>query len=230
MCGLPHSCFILRNDRLTNGTPWIVLTAWDILVCWWNLLWNTLIIKLSAIAWYCILRDDGLGGIQMIFWTPSQDRDRLSRYGDFVFKIRRSRDRHTFNMGIPILVRHPYIETFPLSHKFHANLTLWWNYFWNNNTCYLSYIADIMPADALATLVARASSGMVLIPNPEYSVSNIRRVKITACTKGKAVLCRKTCLVGLLIRSILIARTLQHECSFSAQNGMNLQSNKTFLL
>ena len=35
-----------------------------------------------------------------------------------------------------------------------------------------------MPADALATLGARASAGMVLTPKPEYSVSSNRRVNI----------------------------------------------------
>ena len=38
------------------------------------------------------------------------------RYGDSMLKIRRSRDRLIFNMGIPILVRrHLYIETAPWS-------------------------------------------------------------------------------------------------------------------
>ena len=36
-----------------------------------------------------------------------------------------------------------------------------------------------MPADALATLGARASAGMVLTPQtPEYSISSIRRINV----------------------------------------------------
>ena len=40
----------------------------------------------------------------------------------------------------------------------------------------LSYTANIMPADALATLGSSASAGMVLTPKPEYFVSCTRRV------------------------------------------------------
>ena len=40
----------------------------------------------------------------------------------------------------------------------------------------LSYTANTMPADALATLRARASADMVLTPQPEYSNYSIRRV------------------------------------------------------
>ena len=35
---------------------------------------------------------------------------------------------------------------------------------WNNNTCCLSYKPNTVPTDALATLWARASAGMVLTP------------------------------------------------------------------
>ena len=51
---------------------------------------------------------------------------------------------------------------------------------WNKNICCLSYTANTMPADALATLGARASAGMVLTPRSEYSVSSIKR--INTCT------------------------------------------------
>ena len=45
-------------------------------------------------------------------WAPSQHKDRLSRYGISMLKIRRLRDCLIFNMGVPILVRwHLYIET-----------------------------------------------------------------------------------------------------------------------
>ena len=54
-----------------------------------------------------------------------------------------------------------------------------WNLLWNNNTCCLSYTANTMDADVLATLGASASAGMVLTPKPEYPVSSIRRVTIT---------------------------------------------------
>ena len=37
-----------------------------------------------------------------------------------------------------------------------------WNELWNTNTCCLSYTANTMSADALTTLGARASAGMVL--------------------------------------------------------------------
>ena len=40
---------------------------------------------------------------------------------------------------------------------------------WSNPTCCLFYIDIVMPADVLATLGARASAGMVMIPEPEYS-------------------------------------------------------------
>ena len=53
-----------------------------------------------------------------------------------------------------------------------------WNKLWNNNTCCLSNTASDMSADALATLGASASTGMVLTPHLEYSVSNIRRVQL----------------------------------------------------
>ena len=47
-------------------------------------------------------------------WAPSQYKDRLTRYGIPILKIRQSRDRLIFNMGIHILVRgHLYIETAP---------------------------------------------------------------------------------------------------------------------
>ena len=47
-------------------------------------------------------------------WVPSQYKDRLSRHGITMLKIRRSRDRLIFNVGIIILVRrHLYIETAP---------------------------------------------------------------------------------------------------------------------
>ena len=36
----------------------------------------------------------------------------------------------------------------------------------NNNTCCLSYTVNTIPADALATLGASASAGMVLTPKP----------------------------------------------------------------
>ena len=39
-----------------------------------------------------------------------------------------------------------------------------WNQPWNNNRCCLCYTANTMPADALGTLGARASTGMVLTP------------------------------------------------------------------
>ena len=39
-----------------------------------------------------------------------------------------------------------------------------WNQPWNNITCRLFYTANIMSADALATLEARASTSVVLIP------------------------------------------------------------------
>ena len=47
---------------------------------------------------------------------------------------------------------------------------------WINHTCCLSYTDNTMPADALATLWARASSGMVLTPKPKYSIASIRRI------------------------------------------------------
>ena len=40
---------------------------------------------------------------------------------------------------------------------------------WSNPNCCLFYIDNAMPADVLATLGARASAGMVMIPEPEYS-------------------------------------------------------------
>ena len=53
-----------------------------------------------------------------------------------------------------------------------------WNQLWNNNTCCLSYRANAMLADALATLEEpvhqQAMPGMVLTPKPEYSISSIR--------------------------------------------------------
>ena len=49
---------------------------------------------------------------------------------------------------------------------------------WSNPTCYLSHADNTMPADALATLGARALAGMVLTPKLEYSVSSIRRVNV----------------------------------------------------
>ena len=53
-----------------------------------------------------------------------------------------------------------------------------WNWLWNSNTCCLSYTANTMLADALATLGASASAGMVTSwpQKPEYSISTNRRV------------------------------------------------------
>ena len=46
--------------------------------------------------------------------VPFQYKDRLSRYGIPMSKIRRSRNRIIFNMGIPVLVRQRlYTETPP---------------------------------------------------------------------------------------------------------------------
>ena len=55
----------------------------------------------------------------MVAWhpeprAPSRYKDGLSRYGIPILKIRRSRDRLIFNIGIPILVRrHLSFETTP---------------------------------------------------------------------------------------------------------------------
>ena len=48
------------------------------------------------------------------YWTtraPSQYKDRLSMHGYPMLKIRRSRGRLIFNMGIPVMVGHLYINT-----------------------------------------------------------------------------------------------------------------------
>ena len=51
-----------------------------------------------------------------------------------------------------------------------------WNYLWNNNICYLSNIPKTMPADALATLGAKASAGMVL--NHKAGIFRLQHLKI----------------------------------------------------
>ena len=60
----------------------------------------------------------GKRGKKKTTWAPSQYKDRLSHLcmGIPMLKIRRSRDRLIFNMGIPVLVRRLYIETPPGSH------------------------------------------------------------------------------------------------------------------
>ena len=48
-------------------------------------------------------------------WVPSQYKNRLPQVLGFTFfKIRRSRDRLFFKMGISMLARHRYIETPPV--------------------------------------------------------------------------------------------------------------------
>ena len=49
----------------------------------------------------------------------------------------------------------------------------------SKHTCCLLHTVNIIPADALAKLGAKASAGVVLTPNlkPEYFVSSIRRVR-----------------------------------------------------
>ena len=55
-----------------------------------------------------------------------------------MLKIRRSRDRLIFNMGIPILVRrHLYIETAPWTNKLHTATE---NYWYNHNKGNSSYL------------------------------------------------------------------------------------------
>ena len=50
----------------------------------------------------------------VVLWALSQYKDCLSQvWGIPMLKIRRSRDRLIFNMGIPMLVRHLYIESAP---------------------------------------------------------------------------------------------------------------------
>ena len=52
--------------------------------------------------------------LSFLVWAPFQYKDRLSGYGIPILKIRRSRDRLIFNMGIPIQVSwHLYIDTAP---------------------------------------------------------------------------------------------------------------------
>ena len=61
---------------------------------------------------------DVIGGTKLImtYWAPTQYKGRFPGMGIPMLKIRRSRHRLIFDMGIPILVRrHLYIETVPLS-------------------------------------------------------------------------------------------------------------------
>ena len=52
-------------------------------------------------------------------WAPTQCKDRLSRYGSLMLKIRRSRDRLIFTTGIPMeVIWHHFIERPPVCDDF----------------------------------------------------------------------------------------------------------------
>ena len=61
-----------------------------------------------------------------------------------------------------------HIKKSSFDHIFNFWIVSWrisiWNQLWNNNAYYLSYTANTMPADALVTLGASASAGMILNP------------------------------------------------------------------
>ena len=79
----------------------------------------------------------------------------------------------------------------------------------NPSTCCLPYTANTMPTDALATLGARASAGMVLTPasapKPEYSVTNITRVNISTLPLPSPEYLGRTRSIPLLLMSWLLA-------------------------
>ena len=68
---------------------------------------------------------------QLMCWIPGPRlniKTVFPRYGIHMLKIRRSRDRLIFNMGIPILVRrHLYIETVPSIHALQLIQRQWFS-------------------------------------------------------------------------------------------------------
>ena len=89
-------------------------------------------------------------------------------------------------------------------------------------TCCISYTVNIRPADALATLGARASAGMVLTPKAVFS---IRRVKVAeddiafklAILKKSLHLNDNTCFCSIIQSSKLVLGSLLAKNNFFVQ-------------
>ena len=100
-----------------------------------------------------------------LYFTPKQ---LTSHTRFFLAKYRSPNGPHLFRMVQPIrspenpgttVVNIGHLTPWPENPGYHTQV---WDKLWNNNTCCLSYTPNTMPADALTTLGASASAGLVL--------------------------------------------------------------------